>query len=434
MPIKPIIEEMREAAARAAVSNRGMYPPTASSRTYWSDGTSVEDEPYPPYDRGPKLNKKAVTLYPASGAKTFQLEVIDAPVGAEIAYESLNTKVVTVSETGLLTRKAAGEGDVKVTVGDLILNCHVTGSAAVALVDGTEYANAASADAVLAAIAKDVPIIVVGTSFTGPLPNPEAKVKIDSCYGTVGKASAAPATAEAVYKTTQTAISDTVVEWGSEFDCEPDIKFTNTSGVVTYKKVGAGIFNTSGTVELLHDVTHTAGFSVDTGVFGGDITLKLNGFTLAVTPEAHSTDTVIAVICNKRVRLNIVGPGSINGNEDLYAVSASREGYYVNIDGKVNFFGGATAIYAEKSPITVNDAGDVSASPSSTVTEDPYRYTCNCLDASYKSGIANITIKGGRYYKFNPADNQAEGPGTNFLAEGYKSVADGDWFVVSQDT
>ena len=45
-------------------------------------------------------------------------------------------------------------------------------------------------------------------------------------------------------------------------------------------------------------------------------------------------------------------------------------------------------------------------------------------------GLASHTGKGGKFFKFNPADNLSENPKMNFVAEGYESVADGDWFVV----
>lgn len=43
---------------------------------------------------------------------------------------------------------------------------------------------------------------------------------------------------------------------------------------------------------------------------------------------------------------------------------------------------------------------------------------------------AAINVYGGSYEKFNPADNESEGPDTNFVAPGYESVVDGDYFKV----
>lgn len=57
----------------------------------------------------------------------------------------------------------------------------------------------------------------------------------------------------------------------------------------------------------------------------------------------------------------------------------------------------------------------------------------DCCDANCTSpdtATARISVTGGRFHKFNPADNQADGPGTSYVPAGYVSTADGDWFVV----
>lgn len=51
------------------------------------------------------------------------------------------------------------------------------------------------------------------------------------------------------------------------------------------------------------------------------------------------------------------------------------------------------------------------------------RFLLNCLDANYKNGTANIVVKGGKFYDFDPANCAAEGVGTSFVADGYESVA-----------
>lgn len=55
--------------------------------------------------------------------------------------------------------------------------------------------------------------------------------------------------------------------------------------------------------------------------------------------------------------------------------------------------------------------------------------------SSDDSGLetARISVTGGRFYKFNPADNLADGTGTNYVPSGYVSTADGDWFTVSEE-
>ena len=57
-------------------------------------------------------------------------------------------------------------------------------------------------------------------------------------------------------------------------------------------------------------------------------------------------------------------------------------------------------------------------------------WTLNVKDADYKAGTAKIIVKGGKFKNFDPANNSAEGTGTNFVADGYQSVLEGDYYVV----
>ena len=56
------------------------------------------------------------------------------------------------------------------------------------------------------------------------------------------------------------------------------------------------------------------------------------------------------------------------------------------------------------------------------------------VSVNHANGTAKITVKGGTFVNFNPADCQAEGAHTNFVADGYtvKSEAHGSdtWYTV----
>lgn len=66
-----------------------------------------------------------------------------------------------------------------------------------------------------------------------------------------------------------------------------------------------------------------------------------------------------------------------------------------------------------------------------------FKYSLNMLDmneSAYAGGIyspSSILVKGGEFYKFDPANNLAEGPNTNFVADGFKSENNGDWYEVT---
>ena len=53
-------------------------------------------------------------------------------------------------------------------------------------------------------------------------------------------------------------------------------------------------------------------------------------------------------------------------------------------------------------------------------------WTLNCRDDSYKAGTAHITVTGGTFVGFDPANNTAEGEGTSFVPTGYVPKANGD--------
>ena len=53
-------------------------------------------------------------------------------------------------------------------------------------------------------------------------------------------------------------------------------------------------------------------------------------------------------------------------------------------------------------------------------------WTLNCRDDSYKAGTAHITVTGGTFVGFDPANNTAEGEGTSFVPDGYVPKANGD--------
>ena len=54
-------------------------------------------------------------------------------------------------------------------------------------------------------------------------------------------------------------------------------------------------------------------------------------------------------------------------------------------------------------------------------------WTINKID-KYKDALIEVT--GGKFYKFDPSNGMTEDPGQNWVASGYKSVQDGDWYKV----
>ena len=118
----------------------------------------------------------------------------------------------------------------------------------------------------------------------------------------------------------------------------------------------------------------------------------------------------------------------INGEGTLRC--ANNYGLWNNTElGKIVINGGnieadTHAAYAHTGIIEIN-GGSFKLTNAATADRDEngnLRFLINCLDANYKAGTANIIVKGGKFYEFNPADNASEGAHTNYVAAGYKSV------------
>lgn len=148
-----------------------------------------------------------------------------------------------------------------------------------------------------------------------------------------------------------------------------------------------------------------------------------------------SGNTVVANGSNGAIQatggqVTLSGEGKVTGSlgDDNYSMAVWANGGTVVIDDGIytnqtdNSERGTDLIYASAGGnIEINGGTFIAANP---------EWTLNVKDADYKAGISNIVVRGGRFYKFNPADCNAEGPHTNFVAENYQSIQDGDYYVV----
>ena len=156
-------------------------------------------------------------------------------------------------------------------------------------------------------------------------------------------------------------------------------------------------------------------------VIQSSLVLNLNGYSLnggkVDTPEMTGTD-ISAITIENGSTLTIEGEGNIVGTE--YGVYV-KNGNVVVKGGNITAGTSAVQVYNG----TANIEGGKFSATSSNV------YVINCIDTNWKNGTAKISITGGTFVGFNPADNVAEGAGTDFVAEGYKAIQNGDtWFVI----
>ena len=169
----------------------------------------------------------------------------------------------------------------------------------------------------------------------------------------------------------------------------------------------------------------------ETIIIEKDLTLNLNGKTikneLGTKASAVGTDVIIV---NKDATLTIEGDGTIE------AVSGN-DGYAIISEGIVYIKGGTikSGVDENNEPNAVVYArgeGKVYVYGGEFPNEYNSKYVLNKKDGDRDNTV--IEVRGGKFQNFNPADNAAEGPNTNFMAEGYGvSEVDG-WYIVTEST
>lgn len=160
-----------------------------------------------------------------------------------------------------------------------------------------------------------------------------------------------------------------------------------------------------------------------------EVTIDLNGhkITHPASSQASYKDVFEVYGTGKLV---IEGKGQLIA-EDGYCIYATGDSNVELNDG--HYFSVVSAVDARKNAIVTINGGEFKVEGVSNSDGDyGQKYTLNLRDktGNYASELANFIVKGGKFYKYNPAESMSEPTVTNFVAEGYKSVADGDWFKV----
>lgn len=162
----------------------------------------------------------------------------------------------------------------------------------------------------------------------------------------------------------------------------------------------------------------------ETLVVKGTATLCLNGKTLTNKVDNAKTD-VIVVEAGANLTINGIGNvTAVSGNDGYAVISAG----VLTINGG-NFSSGLDANNDGNAVIYARGNGEVYINGGHFQNNgDDSTFVINKKDGD--RATTTISIKGGTYVNFNPADNAAEGAGTNFVAEGYKVVANGTIYEV----
>ncbi len=204
---------------------------------------------------------------------------------------------------------------------------------------------------------------------------------------------------------------------------EPD----NDIDIVNVKDEASlrALFATGGEAKLAADLILDESVAVKSGK---EVVLDLNGKTISNTEDLWNEATYNWSLLSVRGgALTLTGDGVVKAKEDdVFAVDVQDGGKLVIEGGE--YVGNMDAVYAYEGTVEIN-GGKFSIQQLSE-NPDPYGYILNCYDANYKNGSAKIIVTGGEFVGFNPADCAAEGAHTNFLADGYVSVKNGNVWTV----
>ena len=190
------------------------------------------------------------------------------------------------------------------------------------------------------------------------------------------------------------------------------------------------LFATGGEAKLADDVDIAVSKSISLGE-GKEVTLDLNGHKISNSVDLWK-DSEPAQVCVVSVdggTLTIKGEGGVAAKaNDCYTFNVRKGGKLVIEDGE--YVGNISVIQVQEGLVEISGGKFSLIQTWPGVGPDGCDYMINMIDAAYKAGIAKAVVTGGEFVKFNPADCKAEGAGTNFLADGFKSVKKGDSYVV----
>lgn len=196
---------------------------------------------------------------------------------------------------------------------------------------------------------------------------------------------------------------------------------TPTAGITTEDALKDAISAASEneTITLGDSITLTAPI-----IIKKKITLDMAGHTFSSTQDIWNDDTAawsfISVQANGD--LTITGNGTFQTKaNDCYAVDIQDATAKCTIENGT-FVGNVHAIYVFQGSLFVN-GGTYSIQQKYTNANKADEFVLNCYDANRRNGSATISVSGGSFVNFNPANCQAEGMGTNFCADGYTTTS-----------
>lgn len=161
---------------------------------------------------------------------------------------------------------------------------------------------------------------------------------------------------------------------------------------------------------------------------GKTMSVNLNGKTVKNTTDLWENPSVpnswsLFSVRGTDSKLTLSGDGEVIAKaNDCYAVDVQDGGHLVIEDGHFN--GNIHAVYVLEGVAEIK-GGIFEVQQKYPDAEKADEFVLNCYDANRENGTAKIIVTGGTFIGFNPGDCKAEGNGTNFVASGYASIANG---------
>ena len=162
-----------------------------------------------------------------------------------------------------------------------------------------------------------------------------------------------------------------------------------------------------------------------------EVIINLNGYDIIHPINSPSKDPdAFKVITGGKLTIN--GEGNVIA-ENGYSIYAAGDSI-VTINGGT-YISPVSSVYAKNhASVTINGGTfkvDGSKNPDGDFGQ---KYTLNLKDkvGNYTGDLSEIVVKGGKFYKYNPAASESEPEVTNFVADGYESVKKGDYYIVSE--
>ncbi len=184
------------------------------------------------------------------------------------------------------------------------------------------------------------------------------------------------------------------------------------------------------TVTLLSDIDLSATATVSNKT----ITLDLAGYTIFNSEDIWKGNDWSLISVRENGDLTVTGNGTLKAKvNDCYALDTQEDTSVLTVKNGT-FIGNISAVYLQPGTVYIEGGSYSIQQLNTNNVQDGYGLTINCYDSDYKDGTAKVTITGGSFTNFNPAANEAEGKGTNFVPAGYTVKQDGNVYTVVKDS